>query len=133
MNAAATDWPTAIAILAAGLILGTLVIYFIRRTRPAKLDALLDQIRKTDDAKEKARLEREAADVLRGVDEKPPRASFASQRPMLVGYLWGFATAAVVGAIAFYGYTYAQPRTMPGAPPAMTENAAPAPAVEPKD
>jgi len=134
MNASATDWPTAIAILASGLILGSLVIYFIRRTRPAKLDALLDQIRKTKDADEKARLEREAANVLRGVDEKPQRPAFASQRPMLVGYLWGFASATVVGGIAFYGYTYAQPRTMPGATAPMTQNAtAAAPAVEPKD
>lgn len=88
-----TDWTSAIAILAGGLILGLLFIYFfsrrksaatiggeedlVRKDLEAKRDALIQQLRELDTetltpdqrSKTRARLERETADVLRALDE----------------------------------------------------------------
>jgi tetratricopeptide (TPR) repeat protein len=89
-----TDWVSAIAILASGLILGLMFMYFVNRRRAAaaspsdvdlelrdleaKRDALVMQIRELDDvgsklgpaeaAEERTRLELETAQVLRAID-----------------------------------------------------------------
>ena len=74
-----TDWMTPLAILVAGLIAGTMIIYLFgrRRTIPPDLravrDALLEQIRNAD-GEERLRLELEAAEVLRQMDRVPPAA-----------------------------------------------------------
>ncbi len=90
---APTDWVSAIAILAAGLILGAMFLYFFRRRSTsapaedlelidleAKRDVLLQQLRELDDvgsklmapqaAEERTRLELETARVLRSIDER---------------------------------------------------------------
>jgi tetratricopeptide (TPR) repeat protein len=89
-----TDWTTALAILAGGLILGGLFLYFFSRRKAtaviggeealarkdleAKRDALVQQLRdlETDTkhtpeqlAATRSRLERETADVLRALDQ----------------------------------------------------------------
>jgi tetratricopeptide (TPR) repeat protein len=82
-----TDWVSASAILAAGIILGTMFVFFVKR-RPAssmsvgrvdvelrdleaKRDALVEQLRSLDpmNADERTRLEIETAQVLRRIDE----------------------------------------------------------------
>ncbi|HVS30909.1 MAG TPA: tetratricopeptide repeat protein [Thermoanaerobaculia bacterium] len=89
-----TDWVSALAILASGLILGLMFIYFVNRRRAAaavssdldlelrdmeaRRDALVLQIRELDDAgsklgpaevaEERTRLELETAQVLRAID-----------------------------------------------------------------
>ncbi|MEA2488504.1 MAG: cytochrome c-type biosis protein CcmH [Acidobacteriota bacterium] len=92
-----TDWFTGLAILAAGLVLGGLFLYFfsrrksaatiggeedlVRKDLEAKRDALIQQLRDLDtDSKftpeqlseTRARLERETADVLRALDQHRP-------------------------------------------------------------
>ncbi|HEX6177289.1 MAG TPA: hypothetical protein VF057_02940, partial [Thermoanaerobaculia bacterium] len=85
-----TDWASALAILAAGLVLGGLFIYFFARRRAAappadlelhdleaKRDALVEQLRAEIAPDERARLERDAARVLREIDEKKSRTKAA--------------------------------------------------------
>lgn len=82
MNAAPTDWLTAIAILSSGLILGLMLVYFVRR-RPAsapaedlvlrdleaKRDTLIEELRAADlTPEERTRIELETAKVLRDID-----------------------------------------------------------------
>ncbi|HEX7809404.1 MAG TPA: hypothetical protein VF608_11780, partial [Thermoanaerobaculia bacterium] len=79
-----TDWTSALAILAAGLILGLLVFFIARRRKAsatnkrleleAKRDALVEQLRTLGDdvaGDERAWLERETAEVLRALDRVP--------------------------------------------------------------
>jgi hypothetical protein len=82
-----TDWTSALAILIAGLALGALFIYFFgkrktkmlgdesdlaRKDLEAKRDALIQQLRDLDEnagVEERARLEKDTADVLRKLDQ----------------------------------------------------------------
>lgn len=79
-----TDWLSALAILAAGLILGFLLIYFFGRRKSApitdnvelrdleaKRDALVAQLREGEElsGEERTRLELETAQVLRQIDK----------------------------------------------------------------
>jgi tetratricopeptide (TPR) repeat protein len=82
-----TDWTSAIAILAGGLFLGALIVFFFSRRKSAprlavdldrkdleaKRDALIAQLRALDDTNvdERARLEAETANVLRKLDNAP--------------------------------------------------------------
>ncbi|HEX6160920.1 MAG TPA: tetratricopeptide repeat protein [Thermoanaerobaculia bacterium] len=98
-----TDWTSALAILAGGLVLGLLFIYFFSRRKSAKFGGEVDLVRKDLDAKRDAliqqlrdletekltpeqlaqtrsRLERETADVLRALDQHRAAAP-ASARP----------------------------------------------------
>jgi len=110
------DWGSATAILTAGLILGLLILFLLRRRKAsidvselsAKRDALLQQLRELPEgSEERTQLELEAADVLRALDgvataeAKPPRRP----RPVLKGFAWGFATAVVLGFIGYYAIT----------------------------
>jgi cytochrome c-type biogenesis protein CcmH/NrfG len=94
--AAQTDWLSAVAILAAGLILGFLLIYFFGRRKSApvlsdnvelrdleaKRDVLVAQLRDGDELspEERTRLEIETAHVLRQLDRMKPTASSSPRR-----------------------------------------------------
>lgn len=86
-----TDWTSAIAILAGGLFLGVLIVFFFRRRSSpaavipeleikdleAKRDSLVAQLRELDEenVEERTRLEAETADVLRRLDSQAPLAA----------------------------------------------------------
>lgn len=147
-----TDWAPAIAILAAGLVLGLLFIYFVRRRRSAgssplaerserqaeleaRRDILLQQLREVADdadaADQRAALELEAAEVLRELDQFPEtapatlRSPFFTRHPVLKGYMLGVASVAGVGLLGYYGSTFATPRETAGG--AMNTASSPAP------
>ncbi|HEX8169316.1 MAG TPA: tetratricopeptide repeat protein [Thermoanaerobaculia bacterium] len=128
MNAP-TDWLSAVAILASGLVLGALFVFFFKRNKTApivdadlerkdleaKRDALIAQLRDPElTIDERARLERDTADVLRRLDAHAPVAAPATPAsarvgtppapgisPFAQGFLWG---AGSVAALAFLGY-----------------------------
>lgn len=131
-----TDWASASAILAAGIVLGIMFIYFVRR-RPepavaavdnglrdleAKRDALVQQLRDLDptNAEERSRLEIETAQVLRRIDEQrkverrpPPVAGEAFdpiRRATMVGFGWGAGSVLILGALAYLVMQSAKPR-----------------------
>jgi tetratricopeptide (TPR) repeat protein len=132
-----TDWASAIAILAAGLFLGALIVYFFSRRKTtavvetdlerkdleAKRDALVAQLRALDDGnvEERTRLEAETADVLRRLDRQPqPAAVPAAQGPAPVatpainpavkGFLWGAGSFAALAGLAYFVMNEATPR-----------------------
>ncbi|MGZ7079026.1 MAG: hypothetical protein ACXVJT_06395, partial [Thermoanaerobaculia bacterium] len=93
-----TDWLSALGILLAGLVLGFMFVYgYVMRRRDgvapatgdlelrdleAKRDALLQQLREgEDDAEERARLEVEAAQVLRAIDVRTQRVAAGAAPP----------------------------------------------------
>src|ERR671916_839696 len=121
-----TDWGSATAILAGGLILGALIVFYLTRRRSsapvvaesterieleAKRDALVEQLRnlEPDAVEERARLERETADVLRALDKTPratsnqqPATSHApAMSPALQGFLWGVGSFTVLAVLAY--------------------------------
>lgn len=142
-----TDWVSAIAILASGLILGMMFIYFFSRRKAAgeviarepeveeldlemrdlegRRDDLIAQLRELEDtsakltpeklASERSRLELQAAEVLRQIDEQQQEglrvarkgaepAAAATPAPAggaLTGFLWGVGSVVV---LAFLGY-----------------------------
>lgn len=128
-----TDWVSAIAILAGGLLLGALFVFFFTRRRSAALldvdlerkdleakrDALVAQLRALpDDAiDERARLESETADVLRRLDQRvavdatpaAPRASTA-MNPTIKGFLWGAGSFAALATLGYFVMQSATPR-----------------------
>lgn len=134
-----TDWASALAILAAGLILGLLVYFASRRRKApavnkraaleARRDALVQQLRElAEDAAEEERvwLERETAEVLRDLDRLPAAQETGAQsasrtvpsRPMLAGFAGGVACTLLAGAIVYYGSTFATDRNAPAVPAA---------------
>jgi cytochrome c-type biogenesis protein CcmH len=144
-----TDWGSAIAILVAGLILGSMVVYFFARRKPqprpesdlelrdleAKRDALVRQLRELDDvgAGERTRLELETAHVLRAIDEhqrrevkvtapEPPPADL--RRATMIGFAWGAGSMAALVLLVYFVVQAAAPRDQPQQPPAQA--AAPA-------
>ncbi|MGZ4809488.1 MAG: tetratricopeptide repeat protein [Thermoanaerobaculia bacterium] len=145
-----TDWLSALGILLAGLVLGFMFVYgYVMRRRDgvapatgdlelrdleAKRDALLQQLREgEDDAEERARLEVEAAQVLRAIDVRTQRVaagaspapvvgggvrrltktSSSSMRPEVKGFLWGAGSTAALGLLLFFGYSKMQPKEAP--------------------
>jgi tetratricopeptide (TPR) repeat protein len=136
-----TDWMSVIAILAGGLILGALFIYFFskRKTRilgsdvdveqrdlEAKRDLLLQQLRDPDTgAEERTRLEIETAQVLRAIDEhgarRRPAAAHANtdvttgrsgtMDPTFKGFLWGASSSAALFFLGWFVMQTAKPRT----------------------
>ncbi len=134
MNAS-TDWVSAIAILAAGLVLGALFFYFNkRRNAPtlggevdlerkdleAKRDALVQQLRDPSlSADERARLELETAAALRKLDEFTPRNSeeprgtprnTSAMNPTIKGFLWGAASVTALFGLGYFVMQQAKPR-----------------------
>ena len=137
MNAATTDWTSALAILVAGLALGALFVFFFnkRRTRvlgddatlarkdlEAKRDALIQRLRDLDEtasADERVRLEKETAAVLRELDRSPhvtaTHATPSSQSslamsPTTKGFFWGAGSFAALAALVYFVMQVAQPR-----------------------
>ncbi len=137
MNAS-TDWVSAIAILAAGLVLGALFFYFNKRRHAAgnastlggevdlelkdleaKRDALVQQLRDPSlSADERARLELETAAALRRLDEHQPAAaapavvaaSSTAMNPTIKGFLWGAASVAALFGLGYFVMQQAKPR-----------------------
>ena len=134
---ASTDWGSAIAILAAGLILGTLFVFFFNRRQAAaklggepdlelkdlqaKRDALVQRLRDLGEnatAEERRRLELETADVLRQLDEhKAPETQVAREHvsahamnPAVKGFLWGAGSVAALAGLAWFVMNSAAPR-----------------------
>lgn len=126
-----TDWTSAILILAAGLLAGAIILFALRSKRStintnldrkdleAKRDALVAQLRALpDDAvDERARLERETADVLRQLDTQPSTPTSApltprdsSMNPTVKGFLWGFGSFAALAALAYFVMQSSTPR-----------------------
>lgn len=137
MNAP-TDWTSALVILGAGLALGALFVFFFTKRRSrviggdasierkdleAKRDALLGRLRDLDEtssADERVRLEKEAAAVLRELDESgtPSAAAVAAQEqrdrlamnPTTKGFLWGAGSVAALAALFYFVMQAAEPR-----------------------
>jgi tetratricopeptide (TPR) repeat protein len=123
MNAS-TDWTSALAILAAGLILGLLVFFVSRRRKTsaaakrseleARRDALVQQLRNlSGDSgdEDRAWIESETAEVLRALDQLPPDANEPiapkHQRSATAGFVWGVLCTIAVGGIVYYASTFA--------------------------
>ncbi|HVG25499.1 MAG TPA: tetratricopeptide repeat protein [Thermoanaerobaculia bacterium] len=135
-----TDWISALAILAAGLALGALFIFFfnkrkakaklgdesdlVRKDLEAKRDALIQQLRDLDEhasPEERARLERDTADVLRKLDAQPARATAATaatpapaatsgMNPTVKGFLWGAGSVAALAGLFYFVMQASTPR-----------------------
>lgn len=123
-----TDWLSASAMLAAGLIVGFMFLYGMKRRQAkpdtvradleAKRDALLARLR--EDPSDK-RLEREAAEVLKKLDglggAAASQAAVGRLKPAapqnnaaIKGFAWGAASVAVLAAIGFFVMQQAKPK-----------------------
>jgi len=120
MNAP-TDWTSALAILAAGLILGTLVVFAARRRKASaaakranlekRRDALVEQLRRLEDDaadEDRAWLEKETAEILRALDRLPAATKQPPSKPRsaIAGFAWGVACTLALGGIAWYASTF---------------------------
>lgn len=123
-----TDWFSASAMLVTGLIVGFMFIYGMKRREvktdlerkdlEAKRDALIAQLRNETDATERARMERDAADVLKKLDHAsagqppPPVATMAApqKRATIIGFAWGAGSTAALVAIGYFVMQSAKPR-----------------------
>jgi Tfp pilus assembly protein PilF len=130
----AIDWVSAIAVLAAGLVLGALFYVFNKRKQAstlggeadlerkdleAKRDALVQQLRDASlGADERTRLEVETAEVLRKLDKyrtptgpAPARPAVASgMNPAIKGFLWGAVSIAALFGLGYFVMQQAKPR-----------------------
>lgn len=143
------DWLSAIGMLSAGLIVGFMVMYGMRgreqksdnglRDLEAKRDLLIEALREVVDtngpAEERARLERETAEVLKAIDAATgkPRgkrdkkggpvavapaepvavaaaAPVSAARATIKGFAWGAASIAVIAGIAWFVTQSAKPK-----------------------
>lgn len=131
------DWLSAVGMLLAGLIVGFMFIYSMRRRDEksdleqrdleAKRDALLAALREgANSPAERAKLERETADVLRALDERtkkrprgaavPATASQATPVPVaargsaIKGFAWGAGSVLVLAGIAWFVSQSAKPK-----------------------
>ena len=128
-----TDWLSASAMLLAGVIVGAMFLYSMRRRQDrsdieradleAKRDALIARLREGPDPA----LEREAADVLQKLDKmgvapatSPVRTAAVGSAPQsqLKGFLWGAASVGAIACIMFFVMQQSKPK----------ETATPAPA-----
>ncbi len=128
MNAP-TDWTSALAILAAGLILGLMVFFASRRRKAstenkrqqleARRDSLVQQLRDLGDDvadDERAWLETETAEVLRSLDKIPAAATAPPtprRRSATFGFVWGVACTLIAVGIVYYGTTFTRDRNTP--------------------
>lgn len=136
-----TDWVSALAILASGLVLGLLFVFFYkgrkvqtlggeddleRKDLEAKRDALLQQLRDPElSPTERTRLELETAAAMRALDThnvqsavRAPSSTAAStaMNPLIKGYLWGAGSVGVLAALAFFVSQSTSPREEGGVP-----------------
>jgi tetratricopeptide (TPR) repeat protein len=139
-----TDWLSAIGILLSGLVIGFMFVYASMRKRlvgddldrrdlEAKRDALIEQLRAGDlSPDERARTEREAAEVLRALDLGGGGAPVLSGAPALspavvrapakssaiAGFLWGAGSVAAVFLLVWYVTKSSTPKPAPSMPAA---------------
>ena len=128
-----TDWLSALAILAAGLVLGTLFIVMLRRKKgaasaasdsrlelEARRDLLVEQLRDDAvDAEERTRLERETAEVLRELDhvgEAPAPVVVQRANPAVKGFVWGVASTVALACLGLYVYVSAEKKPVQAQP-----------------
>jgi tetratricopeptide (TPR) repeat protein len=135
-----TDWASAISILAAGLILGALFVFYFKRRKSssatldgdiqrndleAKRDALLQQLHDPDlDPTERTRLELETAQTLRALDGLQSPLPVArgegegslstGMSPATKGFLWGAGSVAALAGLFYFVMQQATPRTEGG-------------------
>src|SRR4051794_32354259 len=140
-----TDWLSAGGMILSGLIVGFMFWYGMkgRAAKPdverldleAKRDALLQQLRELKETggsfAEQRRLERETADVLRALDKRGAAPSKPAAMPVATqiytpaharaaairGFIWGAASVAVLGGIAWFVTEKATPKTDTAAAP----------------
>jgi tetratricopeptide (TPR) repeat protein len=129
-----TDWASVIAVAAAGLILGAMLLMSMRRRKEpedaelrdleAKRDVLVERLREVDlPAEEKQRLELEAAAVLRQLAESPsPRKAgrgwreapgegpSRERRAAIIGFAWGAGSVLLLGGIGWFVSQKIEPR-----------------------
>jgi len=125
------DWLSAVGMLLAGLIVGFMFVYSMRRRDEksdleqrdleAKRDALLAALRSgVDSPEERAKLERETADVLRALDKKHPRTAARTAQPTpppaparassIKGFAWGAGSVLVIVGIGYFVAQSAKPK-----------------------
>ncbi|HEX9492119.1 MAG TPA: hypothetical protein VGA33_02550, partial [Thermoanaerobaculia bacterium] len=126
-----TDWVSATAMLLAGVIVGAMFLYGMRRRQQrsdleradleAKRDALIARLREAPDPA----LELEAAGVLRkldnlGVEARIPARQAgetpATTQSAVKGFLWGAGSVAVVAAIFFFVMQSSKPKEETASP-----------------
>ena len=165
METAPVDWLSGTAMLLSGLVIGFMFIYSVLRRKgatstpaeeaivdlEAKRDALIAQLRELDDtaskvtpaqiAAERHRLEIEAAQVLRAIDQgqnagralspskeakagraESPSYVTATGNPAIRGFVWGAVSVAAIAFLAWFVTNSSKPKDE-GTPSAM----APAP------
>ena len=129
-----TDWLSASAMLLSGLIVGFMFIYGMKRREAktdlerkdleAKRDALIAELRTETNPEERQRLELEAAAVLKKLDgvavaAAPSTATAAAATPKslrsatIIGFVWGAASVAVLGGIAYFVVQQSKPKEQP--------------------
>ena len=117
------DWTSAVGMLLAAAIVGFMFVYSMRRREAqsdleqrdleAKRDALLARLREGVDApEERAKLEREAAEVLRALDQRaakphrpttqPAPAPAPARGSAIKGFAWGAGSVVVIVAILYF-------------------------------
>src|SRR5438552_2369143 len=141
-----TDWVSAGAMLAAGLIVGVMFLYGMKRRQAkpdtvradleAKRDALVARLR--EDPSDK-RLELEVADVLKRLDRvaAPSPAAHAAEgrgapqknNDVIRGFAWGAGSVAVLAGIGFFVMQQARPKETTAAMPQQASPAANDPAI----
>src|SRR6266540_2057517 len=131
------DWLSAVGMLLAGLIVGFMFVYSMRRRDEksdlemrdleAKRDTLLAALREgVDSPEERAKLERETAEVLKAIDERgkkrprtaagtsqaaPPPAPAAPPRGAAIkGFAWGAGSVAVLASIGYFVVQSSKPK-----------------------
>jgi tetratricopeptide (TPR) repeat protein len=145
-----TDWLSAGGMILSGLIVGFMFWYGMkgRAAKPdverldleAKRDVLLQQLRELKETggsvEEQRRLERETADVLRALDKRgtaPKSAKPSTSAPTadvniaaltraasIRGFIWGAASVAVIGGIAWFVTEKATPKTETASAPMVS-------------
>lgn len=130
-----TDWLSGTAMLLSGLIVGFMFIYGMKRRDErndlqrkdleAKRDALVARIRSETDTEERARLELEAAYVLRRLDVVAPLAARTetpavdrgTRTATIKGFAWGAGSMLTLASIAFFVYQSSKPKDEAPTPP----------------
>ena len=128
-----TDWASASAMILAGITIGVVFLYAMKRRAEqgdaelrdleAKRDALVQQLRDLDatgkNGDERQRLEREAAAVLRRIDDHSrgrkkqaaPQPAAVARYAAIKGFAWGAGSVLVLVGIGWFVTRQAQPKT----------------------
>ena len=150
-----TDWASATAILVAGLILGSMFVYFFARRRSAPLaadvelrdleakrDSLVEQLRSEISPEERTRLELETAQTLRAIDAHQARAREAApaataseasaiRKATAIGFAWGAGSVLVLAGLAYFVMRAAEPREQATAAETMQQAPSQQPPADP--